>query len=266
MKPIIKKGAGCLPYIQKEERGIIHKQLTQGRLWIKVWMGSTCPQLAARQERVNMELLPLMLMVQVMWIEVQEPLICLTHLPGQVFALPSPAKCTYTKDIQEEPVPARYQLFKHNLIKYSTSGWLCRAEEQTVRLKTYLFGIEHLKEFGRRDIPVDPSECKRMARDKISLAGRLKKTATGMWSTLRKLIYEVPGPFLGCCKWVKYQAINYHLIPGTVYKRHDQETFSSTIADMSHCPSYLDGECKVGNQGASMVWRPVMNTTCEYIP
>jgi hypothetical protein len=162
------------------------------------------------------------------------------------------------------PQPLKYQLFKHNLIEYQTDAWLCRATTQTVRLLTYFFGDEHLKEFGQQDVPVDAATCKLMANGKRSPAGTLSQTTTGLWTTGHPLDYHTPGGGLQCCRWYTYSVTNYYLVPAKVYKRHDHPGFRSTAADVSHCHNYLDGECQLGDK--YLIWTPVKETQCKYLP
>ena len=157
-----------------------------------------------------------------------------------------------------------YQLYKENIMEYKTQAWFCRAVKQSVKLLTYFFNDEHLKEFNKEDLLVTPDVCRSMVEDKTSPAGVLRRTNTGLWTTAHKLTYIVPGGGLDCCRWKEYSVTNYFVIPAKVYKKHNHEEFRSTAADVSSCTSYEAGECQLGKQ--ALIWRPVYATNCRYIP
>lgn len=197
-------------------------------------------------------------------VRTQEPMVCPLWSPGQIFALPRPAECNYTNDgMHTDPVPASYRLYRHNLINFEVSGWLCRAEKETIRLLTYFFDDEHLKQLKTTDVAVDATTCKQMAKTKVSPAGALHQTSNGAWTTGHRLRWAVPGGGIDCCRWHSYQVTNYHLIPSQIYKRHDHDGFSSTTSDVSHCKDYLDGQCDLGSQ--MLIWKPKVETSCAYL-
>lgn len=195
----------------------------------------------------------------------QTPMVCTNRAAGQVFQLPLPKECDFRVNLTTDlPVPTRYSLFKHNLIEYQTEGWLCKATTQSVRLLTYFFNDEHLKEFDQKEVLVDAATCKFMIDSKVTPVGPLSKTQTGLWTTNHPLEYKTPKGGFECCAWHTYSVTNYYLVPATVYKRHDHSGFRSTAADVSHCPPYLTGCCQLGNQ--VLIWSPEQLARCQYIP
>lgn len=192
-------------------------------------------------------------------------MVCQNRLAGQIFQLPAPQDCSFHVNLTTDYThPQRYQLYKQNLIEYQTESWLCKATTQSVKLLTYLFGDEHLKEFGQEDIHVDINTCKSMVNDKQSPAGPLRRTQTGLWTTSHPLSYQTPGGGFQCCRWYHYAVTNYYVVPSKVYKRHDHPGFTSTAADVSHCRSYVDGECQLGDQ--ALIWTPIQQARCKYLP
>jgi hypothetical protein len=192
-------------------------------------------------------------------------MICPTSVSGHVFAVPTPKSCNFNQKLtQGDPIPTTYQLFKHNIIEYETTAWLCRSTKQTARLLTYFFGDEHIQEFNNYDILVTPTQCKEMVKTKTSPTGPLHQTYSGLWTTGLKLNYRQPKGGVECCYWAHFEVTNYFLVPAKVYKRHDMDGFRSTAMDVRHCDNYFNGECQSGAQ--SLIWKPVQETKCEYLP
>ena len=60
----------------------------------------------------------------------QQSMLCPKHSPGKVLILPRTLSCDVKStlgSIQNEPTELTYQLYKHNIVKYKSDGWLCKA-------------------------------------------------------------------------------------------------------------------------------------------
>lgn len=151
--------------------------------------------------------------------EALRPMVCQTGLKGQLFEVPKPLQCHFDHlDKDHEVEPMTYQLYKQNLLRYVSSGYLCKAMHSQIRLKTWLFGIEHFKEFSKHEVEVDPNLCTSMVRSKLSPSGPLHKTDGGVLQTQNTLDWKTPGWTADeCCRWWVYEATNYFVIPVSVY-------------------------------------------------
>lgn len=199
-------------------------------------------------------------------VDAQRPMVCQTGIKGRLFQLPSAMLCNLaTANSTQKPVPATYQLFKQNLLRYSMPGYLCKAVHSKARLFTYLFGIEHLQEFTETPISVSTQLCQSMTQDKQSPSGPLHVTKEGVLQTQHILNWRQPSwTAAECCRWWTWKVTNYFAIPVTVYSRHGSTDFESTGADMSGCPSYPQGYCQIDQQ--SVVWTVAKPWSCQYLP
>ena len=132
----------------------------------------------------------------------QRPMICPTTSPGQLFSFPRPMKCNTTAISNEDkPIELTLSLFHRNVLKYDVPGWKCRGVKQTVRLLTYFFGNEHLKEFKTEELMVTPEMCRNMVKTWRCSEGYLSELAGGSRGTTNKLNYRQPNWGLPeCCK------------------------------------------------------------------
>lgn len=163
------------------------------------------------------------------------------------------------------PPPKTYQLYKRNLLKYATSGYLCKGVFSKVRALTYLFGIEHLTESSSHELLVSPELCTSMVRTRRSPAGPLRRTAEGVLRTQNVLNWHQPSWTASeCCRWWQWEVSNYFAIPVTVYSRHGQIDFECTGADVSRCPSYTVGYCQLDKQG--LIWNVAPKQGCQFLP
>jgi hypothetical protein len=196
---------------------------------------------------------------------VQKPMLCPKHLPGKVFQLPKPLSCqTNSMTSVEPPIDLVYKLYKHNVVKYQTRGWLCRGVVSKVRAFTYLFGDEHLKESSETEVMVTRSLCNDMIATQMSPAGPLIKQKTGLLQTQNRLKWEWPSWGLpSCCKWHEWQVTNYFVIPNVVSVYHNQNGFECSVADVSNC-AYSQSSCQLGS--TVLLWSVSRTANCQFTP
>ena len=196
----------------------------------------------------------------------QRPMLCQTSVKGQLFRLPEIYDCQ--PDVSSAPTtPARVtiELARRNLLQYETKGWLCRGVKSSARLLRYFFGDETLKEFSESAIPVSIDQCREMVKGGVSPAGPLATSPTGMMETKNMLNWRVPrGGLPECCKWWEWKEDNYFVTPVSVYTHFGAKRFQCTGADVSECPGYAQGSCRLGDK--ALVWEVNHKVECEFLP
>ena len=198
--------------------------------------------------------------------DAQRPMLCPANQPGHVFQFPQSPTCNLTGlDKRLEIIHQDYMLYQQNVIEYKSDAFLCFHTKASIRLKTWLFGIEHEKEESLQDIKVTPSECQTLVDTKVSPSGSLTQLSSGLWSksNSNKLSYTTPSWIANeCCRWWEYSVHNYYIIAHQVLKYHDHNVFQSTAIDASSC-NYFTGRCQLGVK--ALVWKPILEAQCKYI-
>ena len=190
------------------------------------------------------------------------PMLCQSHAAPMVYSIPNQYNCSFQLlDNKPGPDKATLQLFKRNIIKYSSLAKLCTRIETTVRRLTYFAAISHREETLSRHIPVSQTECQSWINSKLSPDGPLVYT-NHIWKTQKCTNTFWPSVFQ-CCSWYTFKANNSIIFEGTVIKDHFH-SMHSNLGKWSQC-NYTKGTCMM-EDGSTAIWQVKKSEACPYIP